>query len=124
MLPRPGRRLGMKKVFAASIVLVGVVASIATAMAATGEPGVGPPGLEAARLGAIPAEPQEFIGRPRLPLCGAERPAAHRLAVRRDPAARRCLRRAWRRELPAELVSVIPTIEGPVLAIYRVVGDG
>lgn len=72
--------------------------------------------------GTIPAEPAEFVMRPRLPLCGAERPEG--LSARRDLAARRCLVRAWRKDTPAELVSVSPTPEGPFLVIYRVIGDG
>lgn len=90
--------------------------------AMTGIASSGPPGLEEARLGAIPPEPAEFVLRPRLPLCGAE--AREGLSTRRDIPARRCLIRAWHRDLPAELISVSPSVEGPFLVIYRVIGNG
>jgi len=75
-----------------------------------------------ARLGTIPAEPAEFASRPRVPLCGAEPPRG--LGVRVDLRARECLLRAWEQDLPAELVTIAPTVEGPTLLIYRVRGDG
>ena len=81
-----------------------------------------PTGPHTNMVGTIPAEPLEFAMRPRLPLCGAEPPKG--LTARRDLVARRCLLRAWRHDMPAELVSVSPSIEGPFLVIYRVIGDG
>lgn len=114
----------------AGVVSVGLTAAVLVAQLSAGERDTAsaaeyatkPPGLAADRLQTIPAEPPEFVMRPRLPLCGAEPPKG--LSVRRSRVARRCLLSAWRQALPAELISVSPSVEGPFLVIYRVIGDG